>query len=389
MRYSIGGTPAAIFLIIMAVGLVACGSEDSTASRVTPTVPGAGGEPGGGGNNDGSTNTSLWTIPENEVRDGGPGKDGIPSIDNPRFSPDWGGQGYLQDNDLVVVLWPGQNSSTYIYPHPILDWHEVVNNDEDGASWSVSYCPLTGTAVIINRQLFAGTSFGVSGLLFRNNLIMYDRDTDSHWAQMYMECVQGPWNGSMIDPLFYLETTVATAKKMFPAGVKILTTATGNSSPYGSYPYGAYRTSSGLLFSMNVDGRLHPKERVLGVLTESGRNGAAKAYPIMDATEGAEVINDWVGGTPLVVIRSGTDNFAVAFNRFHPQKGLLTFEAAAGDADIYPLNIRDQETGTLWNILGEALEGELAGSKLDRPSAMTAYWFAWAGFYTQTDIYSP
>jgi hypothetical protein len=388
MRNPIGGLAAAI-IIFLVIGTVACGSDEPTASNVTPTVPDTDGTGGAGDDNGGTVNTSLWTISEKEIRDGGPGKDGIPSIDNPQFNTDWNSHGYLRDHDLVVAVWPEQSSSPFVYPHPILDWHEVVNNSEGGASWSVSYCPLTGTAVTIDRERFAGTSFGVSGLLYRNNLIMYDRETDSNWAQIYMECVQGQWSGSMIEPLFYLETTVATAKKMFPSQVKILTTVTGNSAPYGSYPYGTYRTSTGLLFNMNVDGRLHPKARVLGVLTGPGRGSAARAYPINDAATGVEVINDEVGGVPLVVIRSGIDNFAVAFSRLHPQLGELTFEAATGAADIYPLNIRDQETGTLWNILGEALEGQLVGSSLDRPRAMTAYWFAWAGFYGQTDIYSP
>ena len=144
-----------------------------------------------------------WLIPQNEVRDGGPGKDGIPSIENPNFSSieqiD-----FLEEQDIVIIVETGEDIKAY--PHPILDWHEIVNDDiiemvngelVANSSLSLTYCPLTGTAIGWDSNV-AGTktSFGVSGLLYNSNLMPYDRATDSYWSQMEHKCVKGELAGT-------------------------------------------------------------------------------------------------------------------------------------------------------------------------------------------------
>ena len=117
--------------------------------------------------------TPEWLIPLNEVRDGGPGKDGIPSIDNPQFT-NANSVDFLNDEDLVVGII--NNNEVKAYPHIILDWHEVVNDDIGGNAITINYCPLTGTAFGWNSMVNdSPTTFGVSGLLYNANLILYDR----------------------------------------------------------------------------------------------------------------------------------------------------------------------------------------------------------------------
>jgi hypothetical protein len=105
---------------------------------------------------------------------GGPGKDGIPSIDAPKFWNVEDANGYLDDGDIVFGL--VENGVARAYPQRILVWHEIVNDVVGGLGLAVTYCPLTGTAIAFER---GNTEFGVSGRLVNSNLIMYDRDTDT------------------------------------------------------------------------------------------------------------------------------------------------------------------------------------------------------------------
>jgi hypothetical protein len=106
-------------------------------------------------------NSTVWLIPKNEVFDGGPGKDGIPALTNPEtIIP--GNASFLSDGDLVLGFASGGQARAY--PHRILDWHEIINDDLNGVSVAVIYCPLTGTGIGWDRNLPSGqkTTFGVS-----------------------------------------------------------------------------------------------------------------------------------------------------------------------------------------------------------------------------------
>jgi len=119
-----------------------------------------------------------WLIPTDQVFDGGPGRDGIPSVDNPQFT-NVNDAPYLLDNDLVIGFKIG--GTIRAYPHPILDWHEIVNDDISGQKTAITYCPLTGSAIAWKRNgVVSNSAFGVSGLLFNSNLIPYDRGSSSN-----------------------------------------------------------------------------------------------------------------------------------------------------------------------------------------------------------------
>jgi hypothetical protein len=321
-----------------------------------------------------------WLIPTGQVFDGGPGKDGIPSIDNPKFISVDEVPAYLRDDDLVVGIRIG--NEVRAYPHPILDWHEIVNDGIDGTAFSVTYCPLTGSALTWNRNISDGnTTFGVSGLLYNSNLIAYDRQTDSYWSQMMMQAVNGQRIRKKAELITMVETQWGTWRAMYPDS-EILSTNTGFSRQYGFYPYGDYKISNRLIFPVvNSDDRLHRKERVHGTIL----GNETRVFQIAEFPDTIHTINDSYQEHHLVTIGSRAFNFAVAFERTLDDGTLLHFTPVQNQL---PIVMKDTE-GTLWDIFGFAVEGPRTGAQLRQPESYIAYWFAWAAFFPGAEIHIP
>jgi len=317
-----------------------------------------------------------WLIPTDEVFDGGPGRDGIPSVDNPQFT-NVNDASYLLDDDLVIGIKVG--GTIRAYPHPILDWHEIVNDDINGQKTAITYCPLTGSAIAWKRQgVVSNSEFGVSGLLFNSNLIPYDRGSNSNWSQMKLLCVNGSLIGNEIETSKIIETTYKTWREMYPTS-QLLSTNTGFGRQYGVYPYGGYKTNDDLIFPVsNEDNRLQKKERVLGLIA----GGQTMAFVINSFSTEVSVENVSFGGDEFVVIGSSGKNFAAAYKRKLDDGTTLEFTITQGEL---PLVMMDNE-GTKWNIFGEAIEGPRDGESLQQAKAFIAYWFAWAAFYPNSLI---
>ncbi len=321
-----------------------------------------------------------WLIPVSEVVDGGPGKDGIPSIDNPDFLPA-GEINYIPDNRMVIGV--HINGDIRAYPHQILDWHEIVNDEIGNKAVSIVYCPLTGTGMCWNRTLDGEiTEFGVSGLLFRNNLIAYDRGTDSNWSQMQLRSVNGRHIGRDIEIYQVVETTWETWKKLYPESM-VHTRNTGHQRNYSAYTYGSdYSTNHNrILFPVkNQDNRLQNKERVhgiLGSLTPDDRR-LVKVYPIDDFGDGITLVKDEFDTDNYLITGSREFNFAAAFKRIPGSSTAgLEFEAVQ---DELPVIMQDSE-GNKWDIFGRAVEGPKTGEQLVPARSYTGYWFAWADFF--------
>ncbi|MFP4367000.1 MAG: DUF3179 domain-containing protein [Bacteroidales bacterium] len=336
-------------------------------------------------NNDEGQETPVsgaWLVPEDEIFDGGPGKDGIPALTNPQFT-DPQEASYLSDNDLVLGF--VQDGTARAYPHNILDWHEIVNDSYDDMYMAVIYCPLTGTGIGWDREpgppSIAGdiTSFGVSGLLYNSNIIPYDRGTDSNWSQMLLKAVNGELKGTRADTYNLIETRWDTWKSMYPE-TRVLSSETGHSRNYSRYPYGDYKTSNSLIFPVNnEDDRLHRKERVLGVLIEE----EAKAYSIGNFDSSISLIHDNFKGEDLVIAGSGDKNFIVAFKREGDDGVSLEFTAVQ---DNLPVIMKDGE-GTLYDVSGLAVGGPGEGKRLGAVTQFIGYWFAWAAFYPEIELY--
>lgn len=320
-----------------------------------------------------------WLVPINEILDGGPGKDGIAAISEPHFESIIKYHNY-QDNDLVIGVKIG--NETRAYPHPVLDWHEIVNDQIGDSAFALTYCPLTGSGIAWDRRLDGKTTtFGVSGLLYNTNLIPYDRATGSNWSQMQLRCINGDHLGEAIKIYPVVETTLESWREMYP-GSKIMTTETGYNRPYGTYPYTSYRTNSRLIFPVKpLDDRLPLKERVVGVIVGTD----AKVYRVSTFPDTIGTINDEFMGLPVVAVGSRTRRLAVVYGRELPDGTVLTFEALQNQL---PVVMRDNE-GTTWDIFGEAVGGSRSGQQLPRQRSFIAYWFAWGAFYPQAEIYSP
>ena len=322
--------------------------------------------------------TGVWLIPETDVFDGGPGKDGIPSVDVPDFSPVNDIQ-FLEDEDLVIAV--KVNDEIKAYPHPILDWHEIVNDRVDGKPLAITYCPLTGTGIGWERDLGDGevSAFGVSGLLYNTNLIPYDRRSDSNWSQMQLRSVNGQRAGQRIVTHPVVETSWQTFKALYPDAL-VMNTNTNFNRNYQEYPYGDYRTNDDLiLFPIDhPDDRLAAKDRGLGILI----NESSKFYPLTLFASARAIVDQFVG-QDLLVIGSQSDNYIVAFEQQLPDGTTITPAAIAPSTTTA---VMVDTEGNEWNLFGEAISGPRTGAQLTSVESYIGFWFAWATFYPNLEI---
>jgi len=346
-----------LFITVVLLTMISCGGSDSSSS--------------GESNDD-------WSIDTQYVQGGGPGKDGIPSLERPSFvSIDEAS--YMFADDLVVVI--KVDDQIKVYPHKVLDWHEVVNDNLAGEDYVLSYCPLTGSAMAWDIDNKTGTTdFGVSGILYNSNLILYDRATDSNWPQMLMISAKGSKKGSGVNQRAVFETRWEVLTAMYPEAL-VVDNNTGFSRNYQDYPYGSFRTSNSLLFNVNNQGdaRLHPKQRVLGVKVGT----SAKAYNISAFAGDIEIINDTINSKEMVIIGSQNDRLSAAFERQVSDGTVLEFTA---EFNQLPIVMSDNE-GNMWDINGVAISGDREGENLSLPFTYAAYWYAWAAFFPDTTVY--
>lgn len=334
----------------------------------------------GGGSNTGVTagNTgSDWLIPANEVVDGGPGQDGIPAIDRPVMMSATSVTD-IEPTELIVGV--RHEGEIHAYSHNILNWHEVVNDSINLDDFVLSYCPLTGSAVSWDVDDNQGnTEFGVSGLLYNSNLILYDRETGSRWSQMLQQAVQGPRSTEHPHRVQVIETTWSTWLAMYP-GSFVLTRSTGFSRSYDMYPYGNYRHNEELLFPVsNSDNRLHPKDRVIGIYDGT----SSKIYQLDGFGTTTQAINDQFAGQPIVAVGNSEENIAAIYSRELADGSVLTFTALDGQLP----NILSDTEGNTWDVFGNATSGPRVGERLAMTNSYTAMWFAWAAFFPNAEIH--
>ena len=329
-----------------------------------------------GGNSVGSSGAD-WLIPVDQVYDGGPGKDGIPALENPvKLELDHSSNNYLSNEDLVLGIKSG--NVICAYPHPILDWHEIINDQVGGQAVAVTYCPLTGTGVAWGRMINnKETTFGVSGLLYNSNLLPYDRLTGSNWSQIGLVCVNGQLISSTPEILSLIEMPWGKWKELFPES-RVVSTSTGYSRSYGRYPYNDYRTSSWLIFPANpTDDRLHEKERVLGII----KNDKLRVYRFNSFGTTMGVILDEFEGE-MIAVAGLRDQYMVAFSTQMEDGVIMNLEASGAEGML-----TDQE-GNLWNLFGEAVSGPRKDQQLPLVTAFMGYWFSFAAFYPDPEIYN-
>jgi hypothetical protein len=323
-------------------------------------------------------------------------RDALPAITDPAFAADWGGVELetrtefgvrritprLADFDRVIGV--VRDGEARAYPLRVLDWHEVVN-DAFGEPLLVTYCPLCRSAVVASRVVDgAATTFGVSGLLWRHNLVLYDDRTGSHWSQFAGTAIRGPLTGERLSLRPATLTTWAAWRDRHP-GTRVLLpppfsgTVVGRGSPalrdYTAFPYAGYEGTDRLGASDEsfADDRLDPKTTVLGLT----HGGVARAYP-KPAVAAADVVTDTVGGRPVVV--TVADDALVAYDR--SVGGRARTVTAAGPAHL-------RAAGSRWDrATGRAVDGPHAGERLTPATTLSGvFWFVWLDFHPDTEVY--
>jgi hypothetical protein len=340
------------------------------------------------------TNWNRHTIEYEELLSGGPPRDGIPSIDDPAFVSPGEASEWLAGNEPVIAL--EIDGEARAYPLQILTWHEIVNDRVGDVPVAVTFCPLCNSAIVFDRTLDGEVyEFGTSGLLRNSDLVMYDRTTESLWQQLTGEAVVGDLAGEQLAFLPSSLVSFDDFRAAFPDGV-VLSRDTGFNRSYGLNPYAGYDTigESPFLFSGPIDGRLAAMDRVVTVQLEDPSGETIDlAYPLGILSE-AGVINHRQAGRDLVVfhvggtssalgasvIAQGQDVGATGVFDASLEGQMLTFRRDGGQ-------IVDDQTGSTWNVLGQATGGPLAGQSLKPVIHGDHFWFAWAAFKPETIVY--
>src|SRR5215469_8978577 len=283
---------------------------------------------------------TVHAVPIDEIVNGGPPKDGIPALNHPKFVSASDGDRFLKGHDRVLGI--EYNGIAKAYPIRILNWHEVVNDDFNGKPVVVTWCPLCLSGIVYNPENDGGRlTFGVSGKIYKSNLLMYDRETGSLWSQILQCAITGPLTGSVLAMLPAEHSTWQRWRTLHPNTV-VLSLDTGYKRDYGLDPYREYVEEGKPTFRDSEDGKssrtrenIGWMEPVLGVEAD----GTEKAYPFSVLKKRPSEFDDRVGNKTL---------------RIHLE--------------------RESKTAWVTNESGDVV-----------PSAMV-YWFAWHDFYPQTQV---
>ncbi len=278
--------------------------EVESIEELTKTVPNVGlgeGSPPPVDAGSWKTNFSKRLVPLEEFQSGGPSKDGIPAIDEPRYTYAEDVD-FLEDREPVILVTVGGESRAY--PIQILMWHEIVNAHFGDVPVAVTFCPLCNTAIVFDRRLDGQVlSFGTTGKLRDSDLVMYDRQTESWWQQFSGEALVGDLSGKKLRQLPAQIVAWDEFRRTHPRSL-VLDLFTGFSRTYGVNPYAGYdRVDSSPLFAVRNedDDRLPPKERV--VYVEVGDE--AFALPFSSLAEKRKIEIETDEGQLVVRWRSG------------------------------------------------------------------------------------
>lgn len=315
--------------------------------------------------------------------------DRIGAIERPVFESSAKAGEWLDPSEPAVVLRIGEDVRAY--PLSILVWHEIVGDTVGGVPVAVTYSPLTNAAVAFDRRVGGRTErFGVSGKLFRSNLVMFDRRTSSLWPQLAGRAVAGPSQGRTLARLPVQIASLKEFRNAYPNGI-VLARPEGSGRAYGFNPYEGYdsrRGSFGGFVAVRTDPREGPMGRVLGV--RQGASARAYPYPILRR---ARVLAGRLGGRDIVVLwrpgtRSALDTPRLRDGRDVGSAGAFYAEIGGDRLDLTASadGFRDRRTGSVWSVLGVATAGPMNGKRLEPALAVDTFWFAWAAFNPETTI---
>jgi len=358
-----------IFTLIFGIGTI--------SNAQVPSLPGF------------ETNTSKSIIDLDELKRGGPPKDGIPSIDHPKFVTVDEAQSWIDYKEPVISL--EYKGEARAYPLQILIWHEIVNDRIQGDPLVITFCPLCYSAIVFERTVNGEVlDFGVSGFLRQSDMVMFDRKTETLWQQFTGKAIVGDYTGTVLEQVPSQIISFTQFRNSYPNG-KVLSKETGHRRNYGQNPYSGYDdiNNTPMFGAGSDDGRLPPMEKVIGVKMEEG----SKAYPY-SISKKKGIINDTLEETSIVVFhvdgaKSAMDASEISNSREDGSTGvfkrklgerLLTFKLDDGE-------IRDRETNSSWSVTGKAMGGPLEGEQLERVTFGDYFAFAWLVFWPDTEVY--
>lgn len=369
-----GGTPAAGFSSGASIALpeiTASPHENTPSALRDPSRPGL----------------PRPLVDPAEVLPGGPPPDGIPPIDHPRFERA-NAVHWIHDREPVISLTVGTDSRAY--PIQVLIWHEIVNDTVGGEAVAVTYCPLCNSAIAFKRRDGERMlDFGTSGMLYRSDLVMYDRQTESLWSQFIGTAIEGVLTGHQLSSIPVQLVGWADWRTAHSNGW-VLSRDTGFARDYGSNPYPGYDSVDTPPFAFRgaIDGRYPPKTRLVGI-----RRGGDSVAVMLDALRHAHVIDTSVGDEPVVVWE--VDGTASPLDQGLIAEGQEVGSTAAFDPLLDGRHLHfvrssdgftDVETGSTWDLLGQASGGPLAGQALTPVAHDDTFWFAWAAFLPATRV---
>ncbi|HSF49638.1 MAG TPA: DUF3179 domain-containing protein [Nitrososphaeraceae archaeon] len=327
------------------------------------------------------------TVPLDKIVSGGPPQDGIPSIDNPKFQSVQEADEILEDSELILGL--NINGDIRAYPLQILVWHEIVNDVVGDQPVAVTYFPLCFTNQVFNRTLSDGNTveFGTSGKLYNSNLVMYDRKSNSLWSQALGEGIVGEYAGVKLERIPFDVAYWKEWKELYPES-KVLSRDTGSVRPYGADPYGDYYTNDLILFPVaNDDKRLGLKEIIIGL---ENNKDQYKAYKLQDI-ETNKVINDVIGKGKKIALVSLEPFMVRVFDRVidndnsEESKKEIVVDLFYNQANN---TLIDKVTDSELNFEGNFINGQLKDKQLNRLPMDQGFWFEWAAFHPETEVFA-
>lgn len=269
-------------------------------------------------------------VPAELIIAGGPQKDGIPAIDKPNFVAP-GEADYLASSDRVLGI--NYQGIVKAYPIKILNFHEIVNDDFNGQAIAITFCPLCGSGIAYSAKINGKKySFGVSGLLYNSDVLLYDRQTASLWSQMMNKAISGPLKGQRLQTIAMSHTTWQDWQQRHPDSL-VLSTNTGYRRDYTTNPYRGYELDRKIWFPIVAkNNNHHPKALIIGIEID----GKFKGYPFSELEQLGTDLKDNFAGHDLII----------RFNRQHQSA-----------------NISDRQGNELPTV--------------------TTFWFAWYAFHPQ------
>jgi hypothetical protein len=335
------------------------------------------------------TDFDRRSIDLSELISGGPPKDGIPALFDPLFITTQEAGTWLRSQEPVLSI--NVEGEARAYPLQILIWHEIVNDRIRGLPVTVTFCPLCYSAIAFDGRTKRGNlTFGVSGMLRHSDMVMYDHQTESFWQQLTGEAIVGTQTGTVLKQLPAQLISFGQFSAAYPLG-RVLSRETGHQKPYGRNPYAGYDDISGRPFAFkgDLDDRLAPMEKVIIV----SMNQIDKAYP-HTLTYDNGVTHDHLGGQPIVIFHSEGAVSALDQSEIYTSREVGSTGVFDPRLDGRFLRFRyvdgvfvDEETGTVWDITGKAVDGKLIGKQLVPIRHGDFFAFAWLAFKPGTLIY--